>query len=78
MPDELAGLQELILQYGAACRAEGVAMAIVSTTHSSTAAAVNALAQRIQRRVRRLEHLGHMGGIEPSDVRAALVGTWRI
>jgi hypothetical protein len=40
-------------------------------------ATTDLLAKRIKRRVRRLEILADMGGIEPSDVRGALVGTWR-
>lgn len=72
---EPAGLADLILQYGAACRRE-----IMASTPSEQAArdvATNATLKRILRRVARLEALADMAGIEPSDVRGALVGTWR-
>lgn len=73
-PGDIAGLLDLVLQYGAACRREGVDYASGVRDNRPE---VDALRQRVQRRIRRLEQLGRMGGIEPSDVRAALVGTWR-
>lgn len=69
---DVAGLTDLIIQYGQVCRAE-----VAADMAPAAVAVTDALARRIQWRVRRLEQLGRMGGIEPSDVRAALVGTWR-
>lgn len=79
--DELAGLEELIIRYGRACREETAVAAVSGNAPSVIDAArakTDALAKRIRRRVRRLELLATMGGIEPSDVRGALIGTWRI
>jgi uncharacterized protein involved in propanediol utilization len=52
-------------------------MVIGEPTPPELVAATNALAKRVMRRVRRLELLSAMGGIEPTDVRGALVGIWR-
>jgi FAD synthase len=75
--DEPAGLGDLIAQLSAAARREGSAMVIGEPTPPELVAATNALAKRVMRRVRRLELLSAMGGIEPTDVRGALVGIWR-
>lgn len=74
---DLAGLADLILQYGAACRREGASLVIGELKPADLAAATDATLKRILRRVQRLEALADMAGIEPSDVRGALVGTWR-
>lgn len=75
--DEIAGLGDLIAQLSAAARREGSAMVIGQPTPPELVARTDALAKRVMRRVRRLELLSTMGGIEPTDVRAALVGVWR-
>jgi hypothetical protein len=75
--DEIAGLGDLIAQLSAPARREGSAMVIGQPTPPELIAATDALAKRVMRRVRRLELLSTMGGIEPTDVRAALVGVWR-
>jgi hypothetical protein len=75
--DELASLGDLIAQLSAAARREGSAMVIGEPTPPELVAATNALTKRVMRRVRRLDLLSTMGGIEPTDVRGALVGTWR-
>lgn len=75
--EELTGLLDLIVAYGAACRREGSGMAVGRATPPELTAAVDRLRKRVVRRVRRLELLAAMGGIEPSDVRGALVGVWR-
>lgn len=76
--DELAGLASLIVQLVTAARREGAAMVIGLDTPPELVAHTIALMQRVDHRVRRLEALARMGGIEPSDVRCALVGKWRI
>jgi glycerol dehydrogenase-like iron-containing ADH family enzyme len=75
--DDIAGLGDLIAQLSAAARREGSAMVIGEPTPPELAAATDALAKRVMRRVRRIEHLSRMGGIEPTDVRGALIGIWR-
>ncbi len=76
--DELAGLASLIVQLVGAARAEGVAIgALDESAHAGRVAQTGSLLPRVDHRVRRLEALARMGGIEPSDVRAALVGKWR-
>jgi len=79
---DLAGLQELVIQYGNACRREGLLPLgegiDQSIEYAYACQVTNALAKRIKRRLVRLEALADMAGIEPSDVRAALVGVWRI
>jgi len=76
--DELDGLAGLIVQLVTAARREGAAMVIGAATPPELVAATMALMQRVDHRVRRLEALARMGGIDPSDVRGALVGKWRI
>lgn len=76
---EIAGLEDLILQYAHAARKEGFALGADGTGAKldQAKAVTDKLMDRALRRVRRLEVLSRMGGIEPSDVRAALIGTWR-
>lgn len=74
---ELAGLSDLILEFAAACAREAIALTAGDLDTPNFSAKTDRLRERVQRRVRRLETLARMGGIEPSDVRAALVGTWR-
>jgi hypothetical protein len=78
---DIAGLQDLVIQYGHACRREGSLPLgndlSASIEYANACQVTNALANRIKRRIVRLELLANMAGIEPSDVRGALVGIWR-